>query len=87
MTVLQPRVAASFACVGVWLLILLIAGLAVTSNDGKVALCVALILINLAGISAGVWAFRRDERGAALAAMANVSATMWSALGTWAVLS
>lgn len=87
MTVLQPHVAASFACVGTWLLVLLTAGLVVTSDDGKIALCVTLCLVNLAGIVAGVWAFRRDERGAMLAAMANVGAGLLSALGTWAVLS
>lgn len=86
-TVLQPRVAASFTLAGVWLLLLLTAGLVATSEDGKVALCVTLCLVNLAGIAAGVWAFRRDERGAMLAAMANVGAAMLSALGTWAVLS
>lgn len=87
MTVLQPRVAASFACAVVWLLALLTAGLAVTSTDGKIALCVTLCLVNLAGISTGISAFNRDERGGMLATLTNVSAGLLSALGTWAVLS
>lgn len=83
----RPLVWTGCWCGVAWLLVLLTAGLSVTSDEGKTALCVALGLINLTGITVSALAWRRRECGAQLAASANVAAGLFTVLASIAVLS
>jgi hypothetical protein len=70
MTGTQPRTNAALACAGVWLAVLLIAGLQTTSDAGKVTLSVALTILSLTASGVAVAAWITDESRAWLATAA-----------------
>jgi hypothetical protein len=71
MTGTQPRTNAALACAGVWLAVLLIAGLQTTSDAGKMTLSVVLVVISLAVTSTSVAAWIGGESRAWLASVAS----------------
>jgi hypothetical protein len=87
MTGTQPRTNAALACAGVWLAVLLIAGLQTTSNAGKVTLSVALIVISLAVTGTSVAAWIKGESRAWLASVASAVTIFVSVLALGSAVS